>query len=269
MEYIIGSIEEIENIDFPAGEKVSLKYSSDHFEYNMMVLSKGQSDKLIVMSNGAVDLAKKQPPVFMRSNWQEDISASLIYLDDPTIHGKGLKLGWGQGNPDEYVLETYSRLMLKLSEALGYKSEDVSYYGSSAGGFMSMILSSFHEGSRAIVNNPQTDIRNYHPSHSEPLLEACYGSVEEAYEDYAYRVNVAEAFVKNNNMPMIFYIQNQLSAHDIKYHFNVFLKSLKENKMDLKKLVCINYYDKETGHAPLDKDQTIEMIELLSRRRLF
>src|SRR5699024_6482400 len=134
---------------------------------------------------------------------------------------------------------------------------------------MSMVLSSMHENSYSIVNNPQTDIKNYHIGHSQPLLELSYGSVDRAYTDYLERVNVVEAFKYSGYVPKVYYMQNQYSFHDLKFHVNPFVKSMKEQELALEKIVFINYFDKERGHTPLDKMPALRSLNLLLSRDIF
>src|SRR5699024_6237673 len=111
MQYKIENINEIKNLEFGYGAPLKLLYKTDSFEYNLLIILRSKFDNLLVLSNGAVNYQKKDPPIFMRSKWARELDANLIYLDDPTIHNTGLNLGWGQGNVNEFVLETYSDLV--------------------------------------------------------------------------------------------------------------------------------------------------------------
>lgn len=269
MEYIIENLNDIDKLTFEEGIDNYLIYRTENFEYNLLVYYKQQYDNLVVLSNGAVNYEKKAPPIFMRSKWARDIEGSLIYLDDATIHGTNLNLGWGQGNANEFVLRVYSEIIKKVSCRLEIPSNKTCYYGSSAGGFMSILMSTMHTGSFSIVNNPQTDVKNYHEGHSKPLLELSYGSIENAYENFGERVNLICAFQYYNYVPKIYYIQNQFSHHDLKFHVNPFIKSMKEKQLDIEKVIFLNYFDKEKGHTPLDKNPAVRSLNLLLERDLF
>lgn len=269
MEYIIENLNDIDNLTFETGVASHLIYRTENFEYNLLIYYKKQHDNLVVLSNGAVNYEKKSPPIFMRSKWARDIEGSLIYIDDATIHGTNLNLGWGQGNTNEFVLRVYSEIIKKISCKMEIKSNKVCYYGSSAGGFMSILMSTMHTNSFSIVNNPQTDVKSYHEGHSIPLLELSYGTVENAYENFRERVNLVTAFQYYNYVPKIYYIQNQFSHHDLKFHVNPFVKSMKEKELEIEKVFFLNYFDKEKGHTPLDKEQAIHSLNLLLKRDLF
>lgn len=269
MEYIIKNLNEIENLKLEIGVANKINYRTEHFDYNVLIYFKERYDNLVVLSNGAVNYEKKTPPIFMRSKWARDIEGSLVYLDDATIHNTKLNLGWGQGNSKEFVLRVYSEIVKRIAKNLSVTNEKVCYFGSSAGGFMSMILSSMHPDSFAIVNNPQTDVKNYHEGHSKPLLELSYENIENAYNNYSERVNVVNAFKYYGYVPKVYYIQNQISHHDLKFHLNPFIKSMKDNNLSIEKIILINYFDKDKGHTPLDKEPALRSLNLLLNQDIF
>src|SRR5699024_6570366 len=153
MKHTINALNEIENLVLNYNEETHVVYESEHLNYHFLVLMNKGSDKLLAFSNGAINPAKKKPPVFMRRKWKDDFTYSMVFMDDPTIHKNGLKLGWGQGTVEEFALEIYSEIIKKIASSNDIESNKVHYYGSSAGGFMSLILASMHKGSKAIVNN--------------------------------------------------------------------------------------------------------------------
>lgn len=269
MEYIVNNLNEIDELILEDNNKIQIVYKSDYFEYNLLVFVRNSFDNLVVLSNGAVNYDRKAPPIFMRSKWANEINGNLIYIDDPTIHGTNLNLGWGQGNNKEFALRIYSEIINKIAKLIGVDSSKTCYYGSSAGGFMSMILSSMHEGSFSVVNNPQTDVKSYHSGHSHPLLELSYGDINVPYIDFKERVNVVANFKYTSYVPKVYYIQNQYSHHDLKYHVNPFIKDMKENNLDLEKIYFINYFDKERGHTPLEKSSALNSLNLLISKDIF
>lgn len=269
MEYYIKNINEINELIFDSNEMNRIIYKSEHFEYNVLVCNKEKFDRIAILSNGAVNPEKESSPVFMRSSWSKDIDSSLIFLDDSTIHNTKLSLGWGQGNSKEFVLSIYSQIIKEIVKNLSIEDEKVCYFGSSAGGFMSMLLSSMHINSFAVVNNPQTDITKYHDGHSKPLLELSYGSVENAYTNYGERISVIDAFKYYGNTPKVYYIQNQISNHDLKFHVNPFIKLMKDDELGIEKIIFINYFDKEKGHNPLDKKSALKSLNFLLKSDIF
>jgi predicted rRNA methylase YqxC with S4 and FtsJ domains len=66
-------------------------------------------------------------------------------------------------------------LILKiLISQLKIPEYNVLFYGSSAGGFMSLMLAGMFDNSIAVVNNPQTVVHNYYQRH---VLILCFFAV--------------------------------------------------------------------------------------------
>ncbi|TVT28872.1 hypothetical protein FO441_00915 [Salinicoccus cyprini] len=261
MKYTIDDIDQLDALEWKYDEQIHIVFDSGMMQYNFLVYLKEQYENFLVLSNGAVDITKKTPPVFMRSKWIEDLPCSLVFLDDPTIHDIGMKLGWGQGRQEEFALEVYDMIIKKIAALHSVETDHIYYYGSSAGGFMSMVLASMHKGTKAIVNNPQTDVKRYHEPLSKPLIEEIYGSIEAAYDQYVHRLRVADAFEHYGNTPEVHYCQNRLCVSDMKRHYTPFLADMSTRKLGLGQLQLYLYHDKKAGHNPLGKERTIHLIK--------
>src|SRR5699024_11421546 len=61
----------------------------DDYKFYFKLHLKMDSKKVVVFSNGTINHQKSTSPVFMRSTWHEEINASCIYTDDPTLHEIG------------------------------------------------------------------------------------------------------------------------------------------------------------------------------------
>ncbi|WP_414052824.1 glycosyl transferase [Macrococcus animalis] len=228
-----------------------------HLKYNE------KYENIICFSNGAIDPSKKKPPLFQRSSWKAEFKASCLFIDDPTLHGNGLKIGWGQGTLDSFALEKMAIIIEAITEAMNYTKEHTTFYGSSAGGYMSIYLSTLIKGTKVIVNNPQTYVLNYHEVAVNKLLEAIYPNftLEEIKEKYAYRLSLTQAFSKYKNTPKILYMQNRACITDMKGHVDPFMKNIAKYKgiQDVNIEFYFYKHPKE-GHNPLPKDQTVRMI---------
>lgn len=256
----INSISELEKLKIKMNKKVEIHYTSNNFTYCFLVRLKRFSPKLLILSNGAIDPKRSKPPVYMRHKWSDDFDSSHIFLDDPTIHKDKLRIGWGQGLKEEFVLEVYSEIIKTLTKKLEVENKNVFYYGSSAGGFMSMVLSSMHENSNVIVNNPQTDVIKYAETASKPLVEMVYGTVEYGYENYAHRLDVIEAFKYYGYTPNILYVQNRLCGPDMKKHYFPYMQKFSKNKLNMEQTKTLFYHNKKAGHNPLGQEDTVKLI---------
>lgn len=241
------------------GVEISLDGESFFFLVNIVE----GSDKLIALSGGALDQSKKLPPVYMRSKWKDDIKYNSIYIDDKTIHGKNLKIGWGVGNKDRHFLNDYVIIIKKISEILEIEDKNIMYYGSSMGGLMSIIMATIHKGTFSVVDNPQTDIFNYYKSFVEKLcILALDGmSKDEIKESFPERMSIVDAMLKYNNVPRIYYYQNNKCSFDMKYHYRPFKKRIEDCKLNNEKVSYHLYSDPVRGHNPLIKEKTLDIFD--------
>lgn len=243
------------------GEGIEIVYDNESFFFLVNVVE--ESDKLIALSGGALDQRKKSPPVYMRSKWRDDIKYNSIYIDDRTIHGNNLKIGWGVGNKERHYLKDYVVIIKKIADILGIKATNTMYYGSSMGGLMSVIMSTMHKGTFAVIDNPQTNIFNYYKSYVDSLREKALDGMteEEINRNFPERVSMIEAMLKYENVPRIYYYQNDKCIFDMKHHYGPFKKLFKANGFDNEKVSYRLYSDAKRGHSPQMKVKTIEIFD--------
>ncbi|WP_462420195.1 hypothetical protein [Salinicoccus sp. Marseille-QA3877] len=244
------------------GEILKIKTNNNEFYFKFFL--KENCEKLFVHSNGAINRDIKEPPVFHRSSWSDDIEGSCIFIDDKTIHNTEYKAGWGIGTREEHYIEKYSEIIKSFQQILGIKSKDIFYWGSSAGGFMSLMLATRHIESTAIVGNPQTDLRRHNKTKLKNLILKGYGQVDVDNISLTdgYRFSVLDSILKFQYMPKIVYIQNTVFKPDVKKQLNPFIKELRENNISCKSLHVINYRDDYRGHLPLPKDDYLNFLNL-------
>lgn len=256
--------EDLDKVKIPFKKPVELKVIHQEKEYYLLIYLRRRAEQLLVLSNGAVDPKKKTPPIYMRSSWVEELPGSLIFIDDPTLHGTNLKLGWGQGTDGTFFLENIASFIDKLSNRLKYKRENIYFYGSSAGGFMSMMYATMLKGSKAIVNNPQTNVLKYHEASVKPLLLHSYGTddKDKVMEEFPQRVYVVEAFKYYGNIPVIYYFQNKKCDTDMRKHLTPLIVDMQKEKQNIKKLYVQHYFNKAAGHNPIPKEGTIRLLNL-------
>ena len=208
---------------------------------------------------------RSKPPLFMRSKWADDFDASCIFIDDRTIHNKDINIGWGIGTPERHYLKDYSEVIIKISEILEYESENVVYYGSSAGGFMSIALASYQQGSIAIANNPQTYVHNYLPAHVEKMYNSLFPGLEkgEILKKYSNRFSLLNIMSKNKNIPKTIYLQNRLCKSDINMHLKPFFQNADKFNVNIKNINVVIYNNEFSGHNPIGKEKSLNYINNL------
>jgi hypothetical protein len=222
-------------------------------------------DVLMCIGSGYVERQKIQPPVFHRYSWSSEIQASTIFYADPTLYlDDEIGLGWGQGVQDHFYLRSISDILKKIAEITKYEYKNMLFYGSSAGGYQSLYLAGYFRGSRALVNNPQTNIFNYHENHVNKMLDVSYKGLdlETIKKKYGRRLVVMDFYKSIKYVPKIAYYQNIAATHDINNHVTPFFNELNKLKILDKgtRIAFHMYYDQEKGHNPHPKEQAIRII---------
>ena len=124
-----------------------------------------ESDILYVFSPGYLNRERYTHPYYQRIKWFDLIRRKGLILTDPTLNLDGsIEIVWMQGDAENYYLELQAKLVKKIMELEKVSSKRTMFYGSSAGGFASLMFLNYFKDSFAVVNNPQTDIlRFYRP----------------------------------------------------------------------------------------------------------
>ncbi|WP_279460910.1 hypothetical protein [Aeromonas dhakensis] len=121
-----------------------------------------ESRTLIVIFNGAINREIRQPPVFQRNSWLEHIPHNVLLISDGTVEiNDSLELGWYMGKAGSDYHLSIATLVSKIAQELNIDNESIIFYGSSGGGYASIILSTLIIGSRAISINAQFILSNY------------------------------------------------------------------------------------------------------------
>ncbi|EHS7182862.1 glycosyl transferase [Staphylococcus pseudintermedius] len=247
-----------------------VKLIVDEIDFYIFINIKPNNQRLLVHTNGAINIKKSQPPVFLRNSWRDDFDANCLFIDDRTIHDSEVNLGWGLGTKERHYVNDYARISQKVSQLLNVEDNQVTYYGSSGGGFVSILLATLHNHSRAIVNNPQTYVHRYRKKNVVDAYQVVFEDMEfEAVNKmYANRVSSTSLMKKCNRVPEILYVQNRLSDEDMENHMIPFIRMLDKYQLDSSKINFLLYNDKKSGHNPLPKDKTLELVNLFMKRQL-
>lgn len=242
-------------------EIVQINYNNESFYFKMSI--KEESDRLVVHTNGAINWDKHTPPVHMRSSWGKEINAHCLFIDDKTIHKSGINTGWGAGIKERFYIEDYSVISKRIKELLKIDDSKTFYWGSSAGGFVSIILAVMDQNTIAVVNNPQTNLTTHRAGKTSPMYKAVFPGMnqEQIMDEYPERLSVVSAIKKYNNIPELYYFQNNQYEFDLKNHYNQFRNDIKKFGLSENKFMYFLYNDYELGHSPLPKDKTLEYLE--------
>lgn len=231
----------------------------------LLIVRRVNAHGLMIMSNGAVDLEKTHgDPIFQRSSWWKDISQHQLYICDPgTTGNNALSLSWGQINEDYWFIPDASDAVKIISSLLGVVSpENRTYFGSSAGGFLSIALLAHDAGASALVNNVQFDWTKWMAGGVNKIRHARFsGKLPKTLrEEYPTRTNVLRLLSHKNQVSPIHYCLNTASRHDTSVDLPE-INNFREKNTDLSKYIQIHAYrDPVAGHNPLGKAQTVNLI---------
>lgn len=227
-----------------------LKVQKDGISFYLKIKMKENNNNLVVFSNGAYNPQKSNPPIFSRSSWHSDFNANCIFIDDITIHNTECTLGWGVGTPDRYYLKEYSEIIKKIKDVLKIKNENVVYFGSSAGGFMSMILATLDKGSLAVPNNPQVYANRFGRGVAiNKLYKTRFPNMneDEIHQKFGERFSVVKMVAEKNYTPKILYLINAYSEEDVAKQYQPFVKHIKESEFDESRIEFV-FYHSNLGH---------------------
>ncbi|WP_404329949.1 heparinase II/III family protein [Mesobacillus maritimus] len=265
---IKANISDIDNLEFTFDSPYFLTVTWEDVNFDFYISLKSTSNKIMFFGNGAYDSEKMSLPVFQRHSWANEINESVIVYNDPTLYLGKMNLGWGQGTTERFYIKDLSQIITKLISHLGIDNTNVLFYGSSAGGFQSLYLAGLIRGSKALVNNPQTAVHKYYPSHVKKMYSYSYPGLEQSnIEDkYIERLDVAEFYKSINYIPDIYYLQNLACKHDVQNHLLPFQNSLEKlrGKVDISRIRFEYYHNEEQGHNPLDKSVTLKYLSEFS-----
>lgn len=247
-------------------EPFLLTINKENVKFDFLIRRNLNNPKAIVFGSGAYNAqSERKPPIFQRHKWMEEFNETLIYYNDPTLYLGEINIGWGFGFEDRHYLPEVAELIVSLLKKCDILLEKTLLYGSSAGGFMSLMLGGYLKKAKVLVNNPQTIVWNYYDRHVNSMFSSAHPTLtrEEIINRYPERLEVIHLYNLLNNVPSITYLQNVSSKRDITHHLNPFIEGLEkldENNFQSELEIHL-YSDKERGHEPLRKSDTLKNIK--------
>ncbi len=185
-----------------------------------------------------------------------------------------ITLGWMIGVKNQWYLETLSKIIRKLAKNQNVIEDNILFFGSSGGGFISLCLATLIKNSKVLVNNLQFLLLNYYRS----LLNKAIDSVaptfeglsrEEIMKKYGYRLSLIELSKRENYSPNITYYVNVKSSPDINNQSIPLIQGYYDQK-EFNGLNIIFYSEElEKPHNPLPNDISIEIIKSFAKNNLY
>jgi hypothetical protein len=224
---------------------------------------------LIVFGQGDQNRKTVTLPRFQRMDWASKLDYNALIFSDPTLHlSPEMGLGWLLGTKDHYVLFYIKEIIEKIRIALSIKGNNILFYGSSAGGFTSLMLASYFDGSSCLVNNPQTDVLKFTMGGVQNMLRLGFDGVsrEVARNLYGNRMSFIERIRENAYLPNIFYLQNLLDEHHYYDHMLPLIDQIQKSSgahpaNSNSRLIFDLYSDAKAMHNPVGFDRIYKCIE--------
>jgi hypothetical protein len=215
---------------------------------------------LVVFGQGMVVRDQVALPRFQRMDWADSFPENVLILNDPTLFlGNDVTLGWLLGTHDNYITPKIAELVKRSRDQLAIEDRNILFYGTSAGGFGSLMLSRHFDHPAVFVNNPQTNVLKFTRGGVARLLQVAFNSIsrDEAAKRYGDRFSFVEALNQGAKLPRLYYLQNILDDD----HYNDQLLPLmsaatvpakaKQGVHVERQFIVDLYIDSKTLHNPL------------------
>jgi hypothetical protein len=247
-----------DSISEPPRVPLAYKIKLLNCSLDLYVHPKMHTKKIYVFSPGFMDRRSFRLPFFQRLRWFEHIEATGIILSDPTLAlSETLGVTWFQGTAQSYFLQEVVPVLKRLFDLFEVPRNRVIFFGSSAGGFSSLMFAGHLPGTCAVVNNPQTNILHFQQKQVRALLDYCFSGVSNEKADRLYRERfcVASFYRTIRYLPNLIYVQNSADLDHYNNHLLPFLVELhdvfvSEQHYDLSRVVVTLYKDAKQKHNP-------------------
>ncbi|WP_405303703.1 hypothetical protein [Methanobrevibacter sp.] len=260
-------VESLKEVEY--GVKVGLIVNYNDTKYEFLLNIKENSEECICLSSSVITPERRERfhlrPVFHRLSWEFDQSA--IFYNDPTRYAGSTdeivndpRGGWGVGKFDDYFLRNIKDMVIKIVDYYGIAHKNILFYGSSMGGFKSLMLGTMVRDSMVLADLPQLNLLNYR-TFVENVIDTIYKDYsKEELETINYRFSVIDMMKKENYVPDAF-INISCRPYDIKSQYSWFINQLNE-------LVDIEDNDNNIqlqvrpipGHYPMSNELSMEYI---------
>lgn len=231
---------------------------------------KVKNDYLIVTPNGAVNRKTSELPAFARWNWHGIFNSNILAIFDPALYlNDNLPIGWFAGTKYQNITAFVADTVLKVASLLDIPPNRIIFWGSSAGGYASILLAAQIGGASFISANGQTQIINYYKGHIEAYRQlfdsnATAESLAETYPEQWSAITALRSSYDKGKRTRGVIVQNTVDAkhyneHYIQFceHFNLPIEGGFNDKLHLYSLL----FTDEKGHGPEPSEIAKKLIE--------
>lgn len=231
---------------------------------------KVKNDYLIVTPNGAVNRKTAELPVFARWNWHGIFNSSILAISDPTLYlDDNLPIGWFAGTKYQKISTFVADAILKVASLLDIPPNRIIFWGSSAGGYASILLAAQIDGANFISANGQTQIINYYKGHIESYRQlfdsnATAESLAKNYPKQWSAITALQSSYDKKKITCGVIVQNTVDTKHYNEHYIPFCEYFHlpieggiNDKLNLHSLV----FTHEKGHGPEPAEIAKKLVE--------
>lgn len=145
---------------------------------------------------------------------------------------------------------------------MGIRLEDTVLYGSSAGGYLAILMGIYLKGAKVVADNAQLDVRNWiFRDALDSVLTFCFDHIGTAL-DYRERFSVVDAFEKHGYVPQIFLHVNLCSEADNETQLVPFLRQAGKMRgiNEYRGIKVILHLEPEKGHDGLGMEEAVRFL---------
>ncbi len=258
---------EIEKESFRCSEPTIYEIMWDGVKFEILINYKKESEYATVFGTGNVNKTlNKELPVFSRRTWMDEFSCTGIWYFDPTLYLKNdLTLAWYYGTNERWYLKDIAELIKIILNKLDIKISNTLFYGSSGGGFSSIMLATMFHG-KATVVNPQLDATQYNEYTLQTLADSVLNDGEELIIE---RLKASDFIKKEKFFPVIHIYCNSFSKNDAKVQIPAFLSDCFDYNLDCSERFKVDFYYNVNGHGGMpEKADCVQHVETDVRKEL-
>jgi len=230
------------------------------------LLTRKSESRLFVLLSGAHDPGRYRLPLFHRWTWQTEFPGTILCVSDPTLYlaPEQLRIGWYIGTEQHDWMDSLAELVRKVAAHLAVQSQDIICYGSSAGGFASMMLASHLRLATAVAINPQIEVFNYGKRFVDALLRLAFPgkNTTDLRLTRNNRFSVLSAYRANSNAKCVM-VQNAQDTIHYKHHYQPFCEAFGINPhartSDSGRIITM-LYDGPGVHGPEPRAMVPEIV---------
>lgn len=254
---------ELDNYEIQNDRLYVLRVMKGGVPYEYLINRRSDNDKLVVFNNGAIAEGDITIPVFQRHSWANTLKTSSVFCMDPTLYlNSFLQVGWGIGKNEDYYLENSSLILKKIIKKMGICLENTAIYGTSAGGYLSIIMGIYLKGAKVIADNAQLDVRNWiYKEALTSVITFAFDNIGDAL-NYKERFGIIDAFEKHGYVPKIYMHVNLCSTADNSTQLVPFLKNAETMKCngEYNDIEVFLHFEPDKGHNGISMDDAIRFL---------